>query len=150
MAQLTVAHLEQAGIEPPKDAAGAARVMGVDELVDQARLAHPGLAHYRDHLAVASASTFQGLLQSVKLRLPPDKPRQSPRRRGLEAAASGGDTRQLTDRDGLGQPLDGDGPQGVDLDQAIHQAERRGRQQDTARVRELFHAGGQVRGLADC
>ena len=37
-------------------------VVGVEELVDQARLAHPGLAKKRDDLPLAGTSPGQGLL----------------------------------------------------------------------------------------
>ena len=48
-------------------------MVGVEELVDQARLAHPGLPDERDDLPLASSSPCQGLLQRLQLRLPPDK-----------------------------------------------------------------------------
>ena len=61
----------------------ALRVVGVEELVDQARFAHPGLAQERDDLPLASPGPCQGLLQRLHLGLPPDKGRQPPGHRGL-------------------------------------------------------------------
>ena len=61
----------------------ALRVVGVDELIDQARLAHARLAHQRHHLAMPRPRLCQGLLQGVSSVLPPHKAREPPRCSGL-------------------------------------------------------------------
>ena len=61
----------------------ALRVVRVEELVDQARFAHPGLAQEGDDLPLAGPGPCQGLLQRLQLGLPPHKGRQPPRDRGL-------------------------------------------------------------------
>ena len=121
----------------------------MEELVDQARFAHPGLADERDDLPVAGPGLRQGLLQRFQLGLPPHKGRESPGDRGLYAPPHGRDAHQLTDRHGLGQTFHGHRPQRSDLDKALDQAQRLGRQPDAARRRQLLHAGRQVGGLAD-
>src|SRR5439155_24056798 len=106
------------------------RGLRVHKLVDQPRLAPPRLAYHGDYLAVAGARTCQSLPQGVELRPPADKLRQPPSRRGLEAAPKRRDTRQLEHLHRLVQPSDGEGPQGIDLYQAVDQPERRCRQPD--------------------
>ena len=49
---------------------------------------------------------------------------------------------------GSARPLTGTGPSAVHPHQPLHQPQRRRRQQNAARRGELFHAGGQMRGLA--
>ena len=44
-------------------------VMGADELVEQAGLAHPRLPDHGDYLAVAVAGVLHGLAQGLQLRL---------------------------------------------------------------------------------
>ena len=65
----------------------ALRVVGMDTLVHQAGLPHPGLAHDGHHLAVASAGLVERLAQGGEFRLAPHKAGEAPRGRGLEAAA---------------------------------------------------------------
>ena len=50
--------------------------MRVGELVDQARLAHPGLAHDRDHLSVPRAGSLQRLPQLLDLGVPSHEARE--------------------------------------------------------------------------
>ena len=61
----------------------ALRVVRLEELIDQARFAHAGLAQQRDHLPLARPGAGQRLLQGLQLRLPPDKGRQPPGDGGL-------------------------------------------------------------------
>jgi len=74
---LTVGH--RATLQPQP----ALRVVRMEELVDQARLPHPGLAEEGDHLPLASPGPGQSLLQCLDLGLPPDKGREPPRDGGL-------------------------------------------------------------------
>ena len=124
-------------------------VVGVDELIDQARLAHPGLADQRHHLAVPRPGLLPGpAVSAASSCCRPTKRREAPRRRCLQAPPDGTGPDQLKDLDGLGQPLDRHRPQGGDLHQALHQPQRRGRQQNGARRGQLFHARRQMRRLA--
>ena len=102
--------------------------VGVDELVDQARLAHARLPHQRHHLAMPGLRLCQGLVQGLQLLLPPHKAREPPRGRRLQAPAQRTGPHQLKHLHGLGQPLDRHRPQGVDLHQALHQPQGGGRQ----------------------
>src|SRR6266508_1810690 len=82
----------------------------MDELINQARLAHAGLAHQRHHLAVPGLRLRQRLVQGVELVLPPDEARQPraaaacKRRRSALAPTS---SKTST---GYGKPLTGTGP----------------------------------------
>jgi hypothetical protein len=100
---------------PP--ALGAVRV---DDLVDQARLAHAGLTEERHHLPLPSARPFQCLGQRRQLRLPTHKAGESTGDGGLQAPPDRTRPHQRKDLDGLVQPLDRHGTQGVHLDQAFH------------------------------
>ena len=55
------------------------------ELVEEARLPHPGFADDRDHLTVPGPRLRQGLVQGLELCLPPHEGRQPPRRKRLQA-----------------------------------------------------------------
>ena len=125
------------------------RVVGVDELVDQARLPHAGLPDHGDDLAMPRPGLLQRLLQGRQLLLPSHEAGEPTRRCGLQAPADRTGPRQLKDLHGLGQPPDGKLSQGVDLHEALGQPEGRGSQPDTPRGRELLHTRGQMRGLAD-
>ena len=124
------------------------RTVRVDELIDQARLPHAGLANHGHHLAMPRSSPLQGLLQRHQLLLPPHEAGEPACRTGLQAAADGTGPDQLKDLHRLGESFDGKLPQGVDLDEALSQPERRRGQPDTARGGELLHARRQMRGLA--
>jgi len=119
------------------------------ELPHEAGLPHAGLPHEGHDLAVAGVRLGEGLAQGLQLRLPAHEAGEAPGGGGLEAGAGGGGPEELEDLHGVGQALDRDGPQGGDLDEALGQPEGLGRQADASGGRELFHAGRQVRGLAD-
>ena len=86
-------------------------VVGVDELVDQARLAHAGLAHQRHHLACPAPARCQGLLQRLQLRSAARQSGVSPRataackRRRMALAPTSSNTST-----GSASPLTGTGP----------------------------------------
>ena len=83
----------------------ALRGVGMDKLIDQARLAHTGLAHQRHHLAVPGCRLRQRLVQGLELVLPPHKARQPPGGSGLEAPPQRTGPHQLKDRPpGLASP----------------------------------------------
>ena len=118
----------------------ALRAVRVEELVDQARFAHPGLAQQRDDLPLAGPGPCQGLLQGREFRLAPDKARQPPRRSRLQTPPDATGPGQLEDLHGLHQTLHGHWPQALDLDEPLRQPQGLGGEADTARGGELFHA----------
>ena len=151
---LAVRHRGALQDQPPRRVVGRAApcadtVAPVDELIEQARLPHPGLADHGHHLAVTRRGTRQCLPEGRQLLLPPHKAGEAAPHRRLQAPPERADPHQLSDLDGFHQTLDRNGAQGVHLDQALHQAQGRGRQQDTARRGELFHARRQVHRLPD-
>ena len=82
--------------------------MRVGELVDQPRLAHPGLADDGDHLAVARTGLAQDPAQVLDLGVAADEAREAAQRRRLQARARLPRPGQLEDLDRLGEALDGD------------------------------------------
>ena len=70
--------------------------MGVGELVYQSRLAHPGLAHDGDHLAVASAGLAEDAAQVLDLGVAADEAREAAERRGLQPRPRCPRSRQLS------------------------------------------------------
>src|SRR4030095_3814446 len=61
------------------------RVVRVDELIDQARFAHAGLADHGHHLAMPRTGPLQRLLQRRQLLLPSYEAGEPARRAGLQA-----------------------------------------------------------------
>jgi hypothetical protein len=84
--------------------------VAVHKLIDQTRLAHPGLTKQRDELALPLTGLCQRLRQHRQLLLAPDKVRQPTRHSGLQAAMDGCGPDQLEDVHGLGETLDRDRP----------------------------------------
>src|SRR5207244_12869267 len=64
-------------------------VMGMDELIDQARLSHARLADHGHHLAMTRPGPLQRLLQNSQLLLPSHEAGEPTRRAGLQAPAAG-------------------------------------------------------------
>jgi hypothetical protein len=91
----------------------------------------------------------QGELEGRELRLPPDEARQASGHRGLETPTDGGRPDKFEDFDRCRQPLDWHRSQRLHLDEALGELERLRRQENAPGRGELFHAGRQVRGLAD-
>jgi anaerobic selenocysteine-containing dehydrogenase len=77
------------------------------------------------------------------------KARQAPHHRCLQAPTDRTGADQLEHLYRLRQPLHRDRSQGVHLHQALDQPQSRGRQQDTARASQLFHARRQVYRLSN-
>src|SRR5262245_6643340 len=75
----------------------ALRVVRVDTLIDEAGLAHPGLADHGHHLSMSVPGSLQDLHQGGKLRVAADKARQPPRCRRLQASPDATRTDQLKD-----------------------------------------------------
>ena len=91
------------------------------KFIDETRFPDPGFPDHRHHLAMAGPGTLQGLDEGGELRLPTDKPRQSPRHPGLESTPERTRPDQLEDLYGFRQPLHRDGSHGLDLHQPLHQ-----------------------------
>src|SRR5215510_10360645 len=98
---------------------------------------------------MARSSTVESLTESGELRVTPHKARQTARRTGLEAAMQRTRSPELEDLDRRVEPFDRHRSQGHDLDQALDQVERLCREQRTPWTRQLFHAGGEMRCLAN-
>ena len=124
------------------------RLVGMDDLIDQARLAHAGFTHQRDHLAMPGLRLGQSLLHDHQLLVPPDKARQAPYHPRLEAAAQGACPDQFIDLHRRRQALDRHGAQGGDPHQPLRQPQRLGGQTNAPGRGQLLHPGRQVRGLA--
>ena len=126
----------------------ALRLVGMDDLIDQARLAHARFPDQRHHLAMAGASLGEGVLYGRQLLVPADKPRQAPHHPRLKAAAQGARPDQFIDLHRLRQSLDRDGPQRGDAHQALDQPQRVGGDERCAWPRQLFHTCRQMGRLA--
>ena len=127
----------------------ALRARRMRELVEEAGFPDPWLPDDRHHLAVPGPGLLQSLVQGRQFRLPPHKGSQPSRCKRLQARAGRASAHQLAHLHGRGQPLDGHRAQGGDLDPALRQPQGVGRQPNAPGRRELFHAGRQVRGLAN-
>ena len=123
--------------------------VGVGELVEQARLAHPGLADGRHELTVPGASLLEALAELLDLGVPADEAGEPAGRRGLQARSQRADPGELVDLDRGGQALHGHGAQWGHLHEAFGEREGVGRQEDRARIGELLHPRREVGGLAD-
>src|SRR4029453_15251132 len=117
----------------------------MEELPEEARLAHPRFPNHGDDLAASQTCPIEGVSEVLKLRVPADEAREPSARRGLEAGGGGAGAPQPPAR--LWEPLDRHRAERGDLDEALAEVERLGSEPDAAGCRELLHAGGQVRGL---
>ncbi len=66
----------------------------------------------------------------------------------MQAAANRPGADELEHVHRVGQPLDLSRAEGLEVNEALHQPERLGREQDGSRRGQLLHAGRQVGGLA--
>jgi hypothetical protein len=85
-------------------------VVGMDELIHQAGLPHPGLSNHGDDVAVARGGPGQCLLECFEFHLAPDEAREPTRRGSLEAPPDHTGPDQFEDVHRLGSPLTGTGP----------------------------------------
>jgi hypothetical protein len=118
------------------------------ELAQQAGLAHARLAHQRHRAVLPLANAAEESLQDFHLRRPPHEARQPPRRRRLQARARGGGADNLVDFHRRLEPAHRHGAQQLHVDPSPGKAHGVGGGQDGARLGHLFHAGGQMHGLA--
>ncbi len=123
--------------------------MGMGELPEQARLAHPRLARHRHHLAVAGRRPRHRLMERVHLGLAAHERREAARGAGLETRVHLLGADQLEDLNRLRHALHRHRPERLDLHVALGQPQGLARDQGGSGAGELLHARGQVRGLAD-
>jgi hypothetical protein len=74
---------------------------------------------------------------------------EAPRGRGMEALPGLRHAQELEDLDRLRDPTYGDRAERAGLEEALHEANRRGGAERGARLRELLQTRGEVRGLTD-
>src|SRR5262249_45121196 len=91
----------------------------VEELIEQAGLADPGIAHDGDDLPPPPAGLLRRLADLRHLGVTPNAAGQAPRPRTLQARANRGRARELEDVDRLSDALDGNGPEGLDVHEAV-------------------------------
>jgi len=84
----------------------------------------------------------------LQLGVPPHEGREPARRRAFEPRAHGARAGDFIDLDRLAQPLDLDGSERLDGDVALGEAQRFGGDHDRSGGGQLFHARGQMGGLA--
>jgi hypothetical protein len=120
----------------------------VRELVDEARLADPCFADDRHHLAVAGRRELLGTAELLQLVVAADEPGQPSPGAGLKARPGRPQPRHLEDFHRLGQPPHRHRPQRAHRHVALDQLERRRRQEDATRARELLHPRCEMRRLA--
>src|SRR4030095_1588730 len=116
----------------------------MEELPEEARLAHPRFPNHGDDLAASQTCPIEGVSEVLKLRVPADEAREPSARRGREAGAGGAGSHQLEHLDRLCEPLDRHRAERGDLDEALAEVERLGSETDAAGVREMLHAGCRV------
>src|SRR5207245_4166356 len=119
-------------------------------LVDEARLAHPCLAHDRRDLTVTLAGEPLGPAELLQFGIAADEARESASCRRLQTRPYRPPARDLEDLHGRAEPLYIDGAERLDLDEALGETEGVGAHEDRARHGELFHPRGEVGRLADC
>ena len=123
--------------------------MRVDELVEQARLADPGLPQHRHDLAAAAPGLLERLAELIDLRVATDEAGEPPRHRGLQARAGRAGAHDLVDGHGLGQALDRRGPERFHLDEPLGPPQGGLGDEGGAGAGELLHPRRQMRRLAD-
>jgi hypothetical protein len=120
------------------------------DLVDKARFADSGLADDRHHLPMAGGRTFKGELKLLHLGITSNEPRETAGRRGLQPGTYGASADELVHLHRRFETLDWHRTFPLDLDVTLDELERSGAYENSPRIRQLLHAGGEMRGLADC
>ena len=125
------------------------RMVRMNELVDQARLAHAGFSDHRRHLASTLIGKLLRVEELIQLGVAADEARQAPSRGGLEASARGTNARHLVDLHQISDAFHRHGPaEGTHRDVAFRQPECVGCCQHGTGLRHLLHARRQVGCLA--
>src|SRR5688572_33457308 len=109
----------------------------MDQLMDQARLAHAGLAHERQDPSPPSAGVLQGLPQLFHLSAPPDETSQTPSGSSVEARLDRACASDLVDRDWLGQAFHRDETARIRFGVAFSEPPRVSCRQDASGTGEL-------------
>jgi hypothetical protein len=95
----------------------------VREFIDQARFAYARLADDRGDLSATAAGALLHQTKSLQLSIAADEARQATPGARLKPCARWTSPRDLEDLDGLAQPLDVDGAQRLDLDEALGESQ---------------------------
>src|SRR5262249_13107424 len=126
----------------------ALRAWRLGELVDEARLAHPRLAHDCRDLTMTLAGEPLGPAELLQLGIATDETREPASRCRLQTRPYRPLARDLEDLHGLAEPLHIDEAERLDLDEPLSETERVGAHEDRARHGELLHARGEMSRLA--
>ncbi len=118
------------------------------ELVDEARLAHARLANDRRDLTMTVGRQLLRTAELFQLGVAADEARQPAPRGRLQSGPRRARPRHLVDLHGVGEPLHRHKAQRRDCNEAFHELQGGGRQQNAARARELLHSSRQMRRLA--
>jgi hypothetical protein len=123
--------------------------MGVGELVEEARLSHPRLAHHRDDLAVPGAGALESEPKLLHLGVPPNEAGEAAYGSRLEPGLHARRTGQLVDLDGARESLDCHPAKGLYLHIVLYEPQRVRGQHDRVGRRHLLHPCGKMSGLPD-
>ncbi len=145
-------HGQKRGRSAVGDRAGLERepsltVVRPEELIEQPRLPHAGIADHRDELSPAPPGLLRRLAKLVHLRITADETGEAAGRCCLQARADARSAAELEDLDGFGHPLDRDRPECLHLDEALGELQHCERESDGAGRRELLHPRRQMRRL---
>src|SRR5712672_1936923 len=121
----------------------------MNELVYEARLAHPSFPDNRRHLPSTLLDKLLRAEELLQLGVAADEARQAPSRGGLEASTRGTDARHLVNLYQISEPLHRHGPpEGAHSYISFRQSECVGCCKHGTGLCHLFHASRQVSCLA--
>ena len=123
--------------------------MGLDELVEEPRLAHARLPDHGHDLPMPPGRLLLRRLELLHLGVAAHEAGEPPRRRGLQPRADPPGAPDLVGLHRRGQALDRDRPEQVNLHVALGQRQRLGRDHYCAGIGDLLHPRGEMRRLAD-
>ena len=121
--------------------------MRTGELVDEARLSHPGLANDGRHLAMPLRGELLCAPELLQLIVAADEASEPTPRGRLQTGPHGSTPDHLEHLHRLAQSLDVDRAERLDLYEALGEPQRVGAHEDRARRRHLLHAHREMRGL---
>jgi hypothetical protein len=127
----------------------ALQAMRVDELVDEAGLAHARLADHRRHLPMTVAGELLGAAELLQLGGAAGEARKPAPGGRLQPGPREPRPCHLVNVHRVGEPPDRHGAKRLHLDVALDQRQRSGRDHDGAGISDLLHPGSEVRRLAD-
>jgi hypothetical protein len=116
--------------------------MKLREFPEQPGLAHPRLTDDRDHLPLTGTGLLQRLAELVQRVAAPHEAREPSGCSCLQPRACQASAQQFVHLEELRQPFHRYRSQGFDLDIALDQVQRVGREESRVGARELLHASG--------